>query len=427
MEDGGVGSSQGMRTKATSDVAQMFQDMARQFIAAIADFRGEAPRDVEQGCPFKRFERLNMPMFDGKQGPIESENWLVDVEEILQLAGCTEEQKVQYTAYRLSGEAKRWWNAKKVLLVQELGSERVISWELADEENRVRKFEQGLNQRILDQVVCFEIKDFVELVNKASLTEDSIKKSALAMMDSRKRVAPPRNNSQPFWKRRQNGNNHGAKFEESISTPFNSMLCSKCNCPHQGQCHMGTNMCFQCGQTRHFVRDCPRVKEGDRPQQKGSGQKQVTQARVYALTPGDVKTKNEVVTGTLPLFSSRAVVLFDSGATHSFISASYVRRYSLNIELLGIGVVVSTPVGKFVIFTKIVRKSPIHIDGRTLLADLIIFDIHGFDIILGMDWLSSNHAIIDCHHKEVIFRPPSEAEFKFIGTKIYKGSLPIEK
>jgi hypothetical protein len=35
-----------------------------------------------------------------------------------------------------------------------------------------------------------------------------------------------------------------------------------------------------------------------------------------------------------------------------------------------------------------------------------------------MDWLSSNHAIIDCHHKEVIFRPPSKAEFKFIGTKM---------
>lgn len=125
-----------------------------------------------------------------------------------------------------------------------------------------------------------------------------------------------------------------------------------------------------------------------------------------------------MVTGTLTLFFGKVIVLFDSGATHSFISASYVRRYSLNIELLGIGVVVSTPVGKSVICMKIVRKSPIHINGRTLLADLIIFDIHGFDIILGMDWLSSNHAIIDCHHKEVIFRPPSEAEFKFIGTKV---------
>jgi hypothetical protein len=83
MADRDEGSSQGMRTEATPDVAQMFQDMARQFIAAITDFIGEAPRDVEQGCLFKRFERLNIPMFDGKQGPIESENWLVDVEEIL--------------------------------------------------------------------------------------------------------------------------------------------------------------------------------------------------------------------------------------------------------------------------------------------------------------------------------------------------------
>jgi hypothetical protein len=129
MAEGGEGSSQGMRIEAIPDVTQMFQDMARQFITAITGFGGEAPRYVEQGCPFKIFERLSIPMFDGKLGPIEAENWLVDVEEILQLARCTEEQKVQYIAYRLSGEAKRWWNAKKVLLVQELGSERAISWE----------------------------------------------------------------------------------------------------------------------------------------------------------------------------------------------------------------------------------------------------------------------------------------------------------
>jgi len=110
----------------------------------------------------------------------------------------------------------------------------------------------------------------------------------------------------------------------------------------------------------------PRQRKETNPNKMGNGQKQVTQARVDALTPGDAKTENEVATGTLPLFSGRAVVLFDSGATHSFISTSYVIRYSLNIELLRIGVVVSTPVGKSVICTKIVRKSPIHIDGRTL-------------------------------------------------------------
>jgi hypothetical protein len=59
---------------------------------------------------------------------MECKHWLTNVEEILRLVSCTEEQKVEYTAYQLSGEARHWWTAKKVLLIQELGSEEAISW-----------------------------------------------------------------------------------------------------------------------------------------------------------------------------------------------------------------------------------------------------------------------------------------------------------
>jgi hypothetical protein len=58
---------------------------------AITDLRREAPREEERGCPFKCFERLYIPPFDGKRDPIECENWLTDVEGILRLVGCTEE------------------------------------------------------------------------------------------------------------------------------------------------------------------------------------------------------------------------------------------------------------------------------------------------------------------------------------------------
>jgi hypothetical protein len=61
---------------------------------------------------------------------------------------------------------------------------------------------------------------------------------------------------------------------------------------------------------------------------------------------------------------------------------------------------------------------PIHIEGRTLMANFIVFDMEGFDIILKMDWLSNNHAIIDYHNKEIIFRLPVDFEFKFVGTKV---------
>jgi hypothetical protein len=52
------------------------------------------------------------------------------VEELLATLGCTNEQKVAYATYKLTGEAKRWWQNKKVVLVADLGSETTISWEV---------------------------------------------------------------------------------------------------------------------------------------------------------------------------------------------------------------------------------------------------------------------------------------------------------
>jgi hypothetical protein len=81
MTEGGKESSQGFGTENFQNMAQMFQAMAREFITAITDLRRDAPR--EHGCPFKHFERLQIPSFDGKRDPMECENWLIDVEEIL--------------------------------------------------------------------------------------------------------------------------------------------------------------------------------------------------------------------------------------------------------------------------------------------------------------------------------------------------------
>ncbi|KAA0066911.1 gag protease polyprotein [Cucumis melo var. makuwa] len=41
-----------------------------------------------------------------------------------------------------------------------------------------------------------------------------------------------------------------------------------------------------------------------------------------------------------------------------------------------------------------------------------------FDVILGMDWLSANHASIDYFRKEVVFNPPFGTSFKFKGAGI---------
>ena len=50
-------------------------------------------------------------------------------------------------------------------------------------------------------------------------------------------------------------------------------------------------------------------------------------------------------------------------------------------------------------------------------ADLILIDLKGLDVILGMDWLASNYDSMDCFLKEVIFRRPRLPVAVFYGER----------
>jgi hypothetical protein len=53
----------------------------------------------------------------------------------------------------------------------------------------------------------------------------------------------------------------------------------------------------------------------------------------------------DVVIGTFFINDTSAVVLFNSGASHSFISTAYVKKHNLPIALLGCQMIVSSPGG----------------------------------------------------------------------------------
>ena len=64
---------------------------------------------------------------------------------------------------------------------------------------------------------------------------------------------------------------------------------------------------------------------------------------------------------------------------------------------------------------------PVLVEGRELLADLVLLDVLEFDVILGMNWLARHYASLDFREKVVIFRIPNEDEFHFRGDK---ASMP---
>jgi hypothetical protein len=53
----------------------------------------------------------------------------------------------------------------------------------------------------------------------------------------------------------------------------------------------------------------------------------------------------DVVIGMFLINDTSVVVLFDSGASHSFISATYVGKYNLPLALLRCQMIVSSPGG----------------------------------------------------------------------------------
>ena len=56
-------------------------------------------------------------------------------------------------------------------------------------------------------------------------------------------------------------------------------------------------------------------------------------------------------------------------------------------------------------------------------VDLILLKLHDFDIILGMDWLETHHALVDCFAKNVTFHIPGQLEFSFERSS---GDIPIQ-
>ena len=98
--------------------------------------------------------------------------------------------------------------------------------------------------------------------------------------------------------------------------------------------------------------------------------------------------------------SALATVLFDSGASHSFISSSFVEKHNITIVLLKTPLLIRTPRGDIKCQLGCLRVR-INLSGIEFLADLVVLKSKGIDVILGMDWLSLHNGLIGCADKIV--------------------------
>ena len=119
---------------------------------------------------------------------------------------------------------------------------------------------------------------------------------------------------------------------------------------------------------------------GRGPQAGTSG----VQGRVYVDTSPTKPTEQPVIQGTFLLSRIWARVLFDSGASHSFIAASVVIELGLEVEALEEPLYVSSPLGIKARIGMICQRCELEISGILLIVDLRVMDMLKFDVILEM-------------------------------------------
>jgi hypothetical protein len=120
-----------------------------------------------------------------------------------------------------------------------------------------------------------------------------------------------------------------------------------------------------------------------------------------------------------PVKSYPAKILFDTGATHSFVSTSWVEAHNILVEPMIPPLRVNL-VGVKVQSDKMCLNLRIEIRGIDFPANLIVMGTQGLDVILRMNWLHRNQAIVSCDKRTVKLVSPSGKE---VVTELYMPKL----
>ena len=376
----------------------------------------------------REFVRLNPVTSGSSSNPLDADDWLRDITFQMESADVALASYVTFAAYHLRGSAAQWWESHRRMLpdgtvttweefqtafraryiprglmdqkkkefrnliqgkmtVDEyqrkfLELSRYAEDDVSTDAHKQEKFQDGLNPRLKLALCLHDFVDFATLASKTFQAETG----QAELQESLKRTQDISSSSgQPAQKRRvwipynvyhQPAPAPRPSYVTPRVPPPPRQLRTQGGQPNNMAHRPTRKACHKCGQSGHFTKFC-------------SQNQNVRPSAVELGHANHVKTEETqkaptIVMGTLLVNSVPASVLFDSGASHSFVSRQFVQLHELRLDSLPTPLEVQSPGSRCQ--TKMVsHNNQITIAGLVFPTSLIVLGSSNIDVILGMD------------------------------------------
>ncbi|XP_024971911.1 uncharacterized protein LOC112510795 [Cynara cardunculus var. scolymus] len=207
-----------------------------------------------------------------------------------------------------------------------------------------------------DMMVMVNSRAFtlVETIEEAKVLESVYAKRREERMSSgeKRKCEGPYQKAKPLWK--QQSRNPPQSRDKMCGKPGHT----RNECPIKGP------TCFECGEPGHFKNDCPKRKAGGSQTRKENTPRAA--GRAFQMTAKEAIASTDVVSGTFLVNSVPAHVLFDSGASCSFVSNAFYQHLCMPPSALEDALIVEIANDSRVLVRKIVRGYVLEIEGKEI-------------------------------------------------------------